>query len=109
MGEYLGELENVPILDAAVNSMDFTGMSFDTALRQSPPFLIDSTFRTFLSRFRLPGEAQKIDRIVEKFAQKYCQCNPEVFENSDTAYILGFSLIMLNTGDTFESYRHTIP
>ena len=26
--------------------------------------------------FRLPGEAQKIDRLMEKFAARYIACNP---------------------------------
>ncbi|KFO80354.1 Cytohesin-2, partial [Cuculus canorus] len=30
----------------------------------------------FLWSFRLPGEAQKIDRMMEAFAQRYCLCNP---------------------------------
>ena len=31
--------------------------------------------RLLLSKFRLPGEAQKIDRVMEKFAQRYCETN----------------------------------
>lgn len=41
-------------------SMDFTDMAFDEAIRH------------FLSGFRLPGEAQKIDRMMEKFAERFC-------------------------------------
>ena len=44
--------------------MDFTGVWFVDALRQ------------FLAGFRLPGEAQKIDRIMLKFAERFCFCNP---------------------------------
>lgn len=51
----------------------------------------------FLQSFRLPGEAQKIDRYMLKFAEKYTTGNPEVFANADTAYILAFSVILLNT------------
>jgi guanine nucleotide-exchange factor len=52
----------------------------------------------FLGEFRLPGEAQKIDRLMEAFAAKYCADNPQsIFPNSDAAYILSFSVIMLNT------------
>ena len=36
--------------------------------------------RQFLWSFRLPGEAQKIDRMMEAFAQRYCLCNPGVFQ-----------------------------
>jgi hypothetical protein len=54
--------------------------------------------RRFLLTFKLPGEAQKIDRIVEGFAKKYySQYSGNLFANSDTVYILSFSLIMLNT------------
>ena len=40
----------VKILHEYVDNMNFTDMVFDEAIR------------TFLSGFRLPGEAQKIDR-----------------------------------------------
>lgn len=38
--------------------------------------------RQFLWSFRLPGEAQKIDRMMEAFASRYCQCNPGVFQST---------------------------
>ena len=55
--------------------------------------------RLFLEGFRLPGEAQKIDRLMEKFASRYCACNPsqKLFASADTAYVLAFSIIMLTT------------
>ncbi|XP_072125253.1 cytohesin-3 isoform X2 [Mobula birostris] len=53
--------------------------------------------RQFLWSFRLPGEAQKIDRMMEAFASRYCQCNPGVFQSTDTCYVLSFAIIMLNT------------
>ena len=43
------------------------------------------------------GEAQKIDRIMEKFAERYCRDNPGAFRTADGAYLLAFALIMLNT------------
>jgi hypothetical protein len=59
---------------------------------------LDEALRVFLAEFRLPGEAQKIDRLMEAFAAKYCADNPQsVFPNTDAAYILSFSVIMLNT------------
>lgn len=36
--------------------------------------------REFLWSFRLPGEAQKIDRMMECFAEKYCDCNSDMFK-----------------------------
>ena len=53
--------------------------------------------RAFLSPFRLPGEAQKIDRIMCEFSQRYCTQNPAVFADPDAAYVLGFSVSMRNT------------
>lgn len=72
-------------MHAFVDFMDFTNSAFVDALR------------TFLQSFRLPGEAQKIDRYMLKFAERYTQGNPGVFANADTAYVLAFSVILLNT------------
>ena len=43
------------------------------------------------------GEAQQIDRIMEKFAERFCRDNPGAFSNADGAYLLSFAIIMLNT------------
>ena len=48
---------------AYVDQMNFVEMDIVSALRK------------FLEGFRLPGEAQKIDRLMEKFASHYCVCN----------------------------------
>ena len=34
---------------------------------------------------------------MERFAERYCKDNPDVFATSDGAYLLSFALIMLNT------------
>lgn len=34
---------------------------------------------------------------MEKFAERYFQENPGVFQSADDAYILSFAIIMLNT------------
>ena len=87
LGEFLGEAddENVKIMHAFVDSMDFGRTRFVDALRR------------FLQSFRLPGEAQKIDRFMLKFAERYILGNPNAFANADTAYVLAYSVIMLNT------------
>jgi hypothetical protein len=63
----------------------------------------------FLSSFRLPGEAQQIDRILQAFAENCAsQCeesqygslklfSPDPKKASDAAYLLSFSIIMLQT------------
>uniref|UniRef100_K7FJQ5 Cytohesin 4 n=1 Tax=Pelodiscus sinensis TaxID=13735 RepID=K7FJQ5_PELSI len=87
IGDYLGERDprNLQILQAFVECHSFANLNLVQALRQ------------FLWSFRLPGEAQKIDRMMEAFANWYCQCNPGVFQSTDTCYVLSFSVIMLNT------------
>ena len=87
LGELLGEGEQkyVNIMYAFVDRMDFSKKLFVDALRE------------FLQTFRLPGEAQKIDRIIEKFAERYVTGNPNAFATAETAYTLAFSVIMLNT------------
>ncbi|KAJ7513781.1 hypothetical protein O6H91_23G014100 [Diphasiastrum complanatum] len=87
IGDYLGENEDqaLKVMHAYVDSFNFQDLQFDEAIR------------AFLLGFRLPGEAQKIDRVMEKFAERYCKCNPKAFTSADTAYVLAYSVIMLNT------------
>ncbi|KAG7280664.1 hypothetical protein CRUP_023283 [Coryphaenoides rupestris] len=87
IGDYLGERDdfNIQVLHVFVQLHEFTDLNLVQALRQ------------FLWSFRLPGEAQKIDRMMEAFAQRYCHCNPGVFQSTDTCYVLSFAVIMLNT------------
>jgi brefeldin A-inhibited guanine nucleotide-exchange protein len=90
-GEFLGmeaEYKNgfpLKVLHHYASAMDFSGLSFDDAIK------------FYLSGFRLPGEAQKIDRIMEKFAERYTNQNSDIFPTADAAFILAFSVIMLNT------------
>ena len=58
---------------------------------------LDTALRTFLDTFRLPGEAQSIDRIMEQFAAHFLEQNPGHFSSPDTIHVLAFALIMLNT------------
>ncbi|WVW84498.1 hypothetical protein I302_106532 [Kwoniella bestiolae CBS 10118] len=88
IGEYLGEgdEDHVAIMHAFVDMLDFSRMKFTDALRM------------YLQSFRLPGEAQKIDRFMLKFAERYIHGNPDTFfANADAAYIHAFAIIMLNT------------
>lgn len=113
---------------------EFSDLNLDQALRSESPLspsfwdlVLEQVFfsrsrlrlRQFLWSFRLPGEAQKIDRMMEAFATRYCECNPAVFQSTgrtppsssrrpwspgltvlsgtDTCYILSFAIVMLNT------------
>uniref|UniRef100_A0A3P8P0X7 SEC7 domain-containing protein n=1 Tax=Astatotilapia calliptera TaxID=8154 RepID=A0A3P8P0X7_ASTCA len=89
VGEFLGEniKFNKEVMYCYVDQLDFCGRDFVSALRM------------FLEGFRLPGEAQKIDRLMEKFAARYLECNQgqTLFASADTAYVLAYSIIMLTT------------
>ncbi len=89
LGNYLGERDdfNIQVLHKFVELHDFTDLILVQALRFRLSLLGSLTetalkifsFRQFLWSFRLPGEAQKIDRMMECFAQRYCTLNPGVF------------------------------
>lgn len=89
VGEFLGESAefNKEVMYAYVDHLNFTGKDIVSGLRM------------FLEGFRLPGEAQKIDRLMEKFASRYCENNKTdtIFASADTAYVLSYSIIMLTT------------
>nr|XP_032822427.1 IQ motif and SEC7 domain-containing protein 1-like isoform X1 [Petromyzon marinus] len=91
IGEFLGNRQrafNRDVLDCVVDEMDFSGMELDEALRM------------FQAHIRVQGEAQKVERLIEAFSQRYCMCNPGVvknFQNPDTIFILAFAIVLLNT------------
>ncbi|XP_059189277.1 IQ motif and SEC7 domain-containing protein 2 [Centropristis striata] len=91
IGEFLGNRQkqfNKDVLDCVVDEMDFSGMDLDDALRK------------FQAQIKVQGEAQKVERLIEAFSQRYCVCNPTLvrqFQNPDTIFILAFAIILLNT------------
>lgn len=94
LGEYLGKgpAEKYPFEDkvrrAFVAQIDFTTHDkFAQALR------------VFLHKFRMPGEAQCIDRFMEAFAAEFFKQRGEAtsLKSVDATYVLAFSTIMLNT------------
>lgn len=69
IGEYLGMIQqpfNMSVLDSFCEELDLSGTAVDVALRK------------FQANFRMPGEAQKIERLMQAFSQRYSKCNPEV-------------------------------
>lgn len=147
IGNILGEPDNLSRSVLAAYSETFN--------LEHRPFT--ESLRIYLESFRLPGEAQKIDRIVQSFANRYFEQNrpgkvvetpslesssatksrtvdssdansdppssqnrssiPEngevdaeaqdvnVLKSADAAYVLSFSVVMLNTDQHNESIR----
>ena len=77
IGDYLGESSEFvqAVLLAYTQRFDFHELPFVEAVR------------AYLSPFRLPGEAQKIDRIMCTFSAHYCDNNPHVFADADAACV----------------------
>lgn len=87
VGDFLGNHDEfcVQVLHEFAKTFDFQDMNLDTALR------------LFLETFRLPGESQKIQRVLEAFSERYYEQSPQILANKDAALLLSYSLIMLNT------------
>ncbi|KAL0343856.1 UNVERIFIED_CONTAM: ARF guanine-nucleotide exchange factor GNOM [Sesamum angustifolium] len=87
IGDFLGSHDEfcVQVLHEFARTFDFRDMNLDIALR------------IFLDTFRLPGESQKIQRVLEAFAESYFEQAPNILANKDAALLLSYSLIMLNT------------
>jgi len=85
IGDYLGEEEEFTssVMHAYVDSMSFSDMRFDKAIQAA---LLD---------IHLPRQPQKIDRIIEKFAERYYKQNPRLFKTADTVYVLAYAVITL--------------
>ncbi|KAG1894822.1 uncharacterized protein F5891DRAFT_702286 [Suillus fuscotomentosus] len=79
------EAKYVTTLKLYIGKFSFTGDPLDVALRR------------LLMHIGLPRETQQIDRVIEAFAKRYVECNPDIFMSDDIPYILAFSLIMLHT------------
>uniref|UniRef100_H2ZJJ7 SEC7 domain-containing protein n=1 Tax=Ciona savignyi TaxID=51511 RepID=H2ZJJ7_CIOSA len=77
--------------------MDFSDLELDEALR------------LFQSQIKVQGEAQKVERLIEAFSQRFCTCNPKLIEslqNLDSIFILAFAIIMLNTDLHSPNMKH---
>jgi len=89
IGQLLGDSGEFSesVLSAFVDTFDMDGMPLLTALRM------------FLESFRLPGEAQMIDRVLQRFAEvAHDRCvDAKTFPTVDCTYLLSFSIILLNT------------
>ncbi|GFY82966.1 sec7 domain-containing protein [Actinidia rufa] len=87
VGDFLGNHDEfcIQVLHEFAGTFDFRDINLDTALR------------VFLETFRLPGESQKIQRVLEAFAERYHEQSPSILVDTDAALLLSYSLILLNT------------
>ncbi|KAI0807169.1 Sec7-domain-containing protein [Fomes fomentarius] len=85
LGDFISKPDNIELLKAFLMLMDFKSKPVAEALRE------------MLETFRLPGEAQQINRIAETFAEVYFATGPDEVKSQDAVYVLAYSIIMLNT------------
>ncbi|CAI4059989.1 hypothetical protein SKDZ_05G0460 [Saccharomyces kudriavzevii ZP591] len=100
IGLLLCHPDKISLLNEYIRLFDFSGLRVDEAIR------------ILLTKFRLPGESQQIERIVEAFSSTYCENqnydpskisdnaeddNSTVQPDPDSVFILSYSIIMLNT------------
>jgi len=89
IGQFLGAEQelNKECLSYYVDELDFTNkeIGFVEALK------------LLLQGFRLPGEAQQVDRFMEKFGEKLSKDRPEEYGNAEGVYLLAYATLMLQT------------
>ncbi|CAD8045987.1 unnamed protein product [Paramecium sonneborni] len=91
VGQYLGGHHpiNIQVLSEYTNFITFHNLSVEQALRQ------------YLDLFTLPPESQQIDRVVQKFADKFYEDNQNNqnfhFKSSSSIYTFTYLLVMLQT------------
>ncbi|GAA6058971.1 hypothetical protein JCM10212_001681 [Sporobolomyces blumeae] len=111
------------VLSASADAFYSSALAAYLRLFPFESLALDIALRLFLCSSSLPSETQQIDRVMEAFARRWCDCNPDVFaadatttphdmpsneqdsaarkktksEDSDIPYVLAFSMVMLNT------------
>ena len=91
VGDYLGSLQSpfaMKVLSCFMQEFNFSGQR------------IDKSLRLLLQHVRVPGEAQKIEKIMEVFGKRYADCNPNMvakLKSQDSIVTLAFAVILLNT------------
>eukprot|EP00092_Neocalanus_flemingeri_P013794 GFUD01014880.1.p1 GENE.GFUD01014880.1~~GFUD01014880.1.p1 ORF type:complete len:961 (+),score=185.10 GFUD01014880.1:150-3032(+) len=91
VGEYLGQLQSafsMKVLSVFMEEFNFCGLRIDKALRQ------------LLDYVKVPGDAQKIEKIMEVFGKRFNKCNPSFASKlkcQESVVTLAFAIMLLNT------------
>jgi len=94
IGQFLGVDSKISkdCLYEFIDQYDLRGMDFVHSLK------------LVLQGFRLPGEGQIVDRIMEKFGEKFCEDNPDSCDggaqegmSSECVFLLSYATMMMQT------------
>jgi hypothetical protein len=84
LGQYLGQNENIKVLDLLIADFSFEGCSVDEALR------------SLLTDIVLPGDMDQMDQILTAFSEAHHRANPRDSTSADTVYALSFAVVLLS-------------
>ncbi|KAI9680135.1 MAG: hypothetical protein M1829_001372 [Trizodia sp. TS-e1964] len=63
-----------------------------------PNLSILAAIRSLCNRLVLKAETQQVDRLLDAFAKRWCQCNPNHgFKSIDVVHTICYSILLLNT------------
>ncbi|KAE8144380.1 hypothetical protein BDV25DRAFT_145683 [Aspergillus avenaceus] len=83
---WLGDPDRATIRKAYMECFDWSTMNILAALR------------SLCTRLVLKGETQQVDRVLDAFSVRWCECNPNHgFKAADVVHTICYSLLLLNT------------
>ncbi|EGD94385.1 hypothetical protein TESG_01904 [Trichophyton tonsurans CBS 112818] len=83
---WLGTPDRVMLRKAYMDLFDWSDMN------------ILSSLRSLCTKIALKGEAQQVDRVLDAFSCRWCECNPNHgFKATDVVHTISYSLLLLNT------------
>ncbi|OGM45962.1 Sec7 domain protein [Aspergillus bombycis] len=83
---WLGDPDRATIRKSYMEFFDWSNMNILAALR------------SLCTRLILKGETQQVDRVLDAFSIRWCECNPNHgFKASDVVHTICYSLLLLNT------------
>ncbi|KAE9967880.1 hypothetical protein EG328_007916 [Venturia inaequalis] len=57
-----------------------------------------AAFRELCGKLLVKAESQQLDRVIDAFSERWCNCNPNHgFKDRDVVHTITFSILMLNT------------
>ena len=90
IGEYLGQFESafcMKVLSLFVQEFDFSGLRIDKAIRKLVTYI------------KVPGNHDRVEKIMEAFVKRYVKCNPGQLgktESLDRLVVTACSIVKLN-------------
>ena len=89
VGDFLGDPDQLDVLTSFCRLEDYSTLTLDEAIRN------------FLSRFALPKEGQKIERVLEYFAHEFYEMARSSgrleCKTDEAVFVLAVGIVMLNT------------